>query len=132
MPFAADSYLDDGIDRFLSSFYHEFGHNVHQQYGLDFTSLTAWRASHRGATRLLSTPMEDLIDDLAGNISSRLTPSTLGTSTYGMTEPVEWFTENFTLWCVGRDDLCSPEFLDFIEDILAEADSFRSIGVYRT
>ena len=132
MPFSADYYLDDGIDRFLSSFYHEFGHNVHQQYGLDFTSLAAWRASHRGVQRLVSTPMEDLIDDLAGNIASRLTPSTLGTSTYGMTEPVEWFTENFSLWCVGRDDLCSPEFLDFIDDILAESDSFRRIGVYRT
>ena len=134
MPYTADSYLDDGIDRFLSTFYHEFGHNVHQQYGLDFTSLAAWRASHSRTigTSLRSTPMEDLIDDLAGNIFSRLTPNTLGTSTYGMTEPVEWFTENFAMWCVGRDDLCSPEFLDFIEDILAEADSFRSIGVYRT
>lgn len=132
MPYTADAYLDDGIDRFLSSFYHEFGHNVHQQYGLDFRSLSAWRASHRGGTFLTSTPVEDMINELSENIYKRLTPQSLATSRYGLTQDVEWFTENFALWTVGRDDLISPDFIQLIEDLLAEADNFTSIGVYRT
>lgn len=137
VPHGVDQYLDDPVDRFISTIYHEFGHDIHQQYGLDFRSVAAWRGSHTGGTgdfgmALNSTPMEDILDNLSPNIMARITPSQLPPSVYALTNSKEWFTENFAAWCMGQDDLVSQEFVDLISDILSEVGSFSSIGVYRT
>lgn len=85
------------------TFWHEFGHHVHQNYGV--TSGTEY------LSRL--TPTEKAIERLyADKGQTRIMPSR-----YSGKNSKEWFAESFSLFKMGRSDLIDPDLLQLIEKI---------------
>ena len=99
-PYNSDSFFSDPLDKLRSIFYHEFGHNVHQQYLVDDLvsyrnpAIEKWmRANARQGSRKSATR-------------------------YGDTNQREWFAENFSLYFMDREDLVDPLFIRLIEAII--------------
>lgn len=100
-PFNAISYMDNAYDQMRTVAYHEFGHQVHQLYGLN---------------KGLGTYYDPFVE---GKIRGR--NITGGPSRYSQSNPREWFAENFAMWAMRREDLVDPEFIELIEELLEGA-----------
>ena len=94
-PFASGEYFAENADLGKATIFHEFGHNVHQQYF---------------ATRLnlRNPPMEKWL-------KSKFTSKSFYPTKYSETNPHEWFAENFSLYNMGRKDLVDSEIKDFLD-----------------
>lgn len=99
-PFNAISYFEDRMDQMRCVAFHEFGHQVHQLFGLN-KGLGSYRR-----------PIVE--SDIYGMKLG-------GPSRYSQSNHREWFAENFAVWAMRRDDLVAPEFLEIIEDLLRRA-----------
>tara|TARA_R100000951_G_scaffold116401_2_gene128050 strand:- start:2930 stop:4504 length:1575 start_codon:yes stop_codon:yes gene_type:complete len=99
-PFNAISYFEDRMDQMRCVAFHEFGHQVHQLFGLN-----------KGLGSYRRPAVESEI------YGKRLG----GPSRYSQSNSREWFAENFAVWAMRRDDLVAPEFLEIIEDLLRRA-----------
>jgi len=101
----ADSYFDNRFDGFRSTLYHEFGHHVHQMYGVkpgEYLS-TGYRWKPQVEERLAA-------------IRNRKGPTF-----YSDTNEREWFAENFALYFMDKKDKTDPLFRELIEDLLNAA-----------
>ena len=99
-PFTSDSYFTDDLDKLRSTIYHEFGHQVHQQYlvssSTDFFNPLVERWMRTSAKK--------------GNRKSA--------TRYGDENAKEWFAENFSLYFMDREDLVDPLFIRLIDKIM--------------
>jgi SPP1 gp7 family putative phage head morphogenesis protein len=85
--------------------YHEFGHHVHQSLettGLD--SVTEQKLADFYVKAVNSKKQRDLLAQ--GKTS-------LYPSRYSQANSKEWFAENFSAYHMGRNDIVSPEWLEF-------------------
>ena len=99
-PWTSDAYFSDPLDKMRSTIYHEFGHNVHQQY------LVTSRANY-------FTP------EVEKWMKSNAKPGTRKSATrYGDKNEREWFAENFSMYFMDREDLVDPLFIRLIESII--------------
>ena len=141
MPMLADYYLDDGLNRMRATIFHEFGHTLHQTFGVSTKSrdlftrqaITRRFAYEEGQRAYINgkTMVEEMLEGIVPRIEMHFMPENLGPSRYGMSDPEEWFAENFSVWVMGRDDLCAPSFLELMQELMDEApfmleDSFWS------
>ena len=99
-PFTADEYFSDPLDKLRTTIYHEFGHNVHQQY------LVANRLDY------FNPVVEKWMRD---NAKKGVRKSS---TKYGDKNDKEWFAENFCLYFMDREDLVDPLFIRLIEAII--------------
>ena len=97
-PFSASGYFADNADLGKATIFHEFGHNVHQQYF---------------ATRLnlRNPPLEKWL-------KSKFTKKSFYPTKYSETNPQEWFAENFALYNMGRKDLVDSDIKDLLDAML--------------
>lgn len=103
-PFTSDAYFSDPLDKMRSTIYHEFGHNVHQQY----------RVNNLGT--FYAPEVEEWM-------KSRATRDVRKSATrYGDKNEREWFAENFSLYFMDREDLVDPLFIRLIEAIINKRD----------
>jgi len=100
-PFNAQSFMDNTYDQMRTVAYHEFGHQIHQLYGLNRGLGTYDRPFVEGKMR-------------GRNVTG-------GPSRYSQSNPQEWFAENFAMWAMRREDLVDPEFMELIEELLEGA-----------
>lgn len=84
------------------TFWHEFGHHIHQNYGVT-----------NGFEYVQQTPLERVLARLTGAVRGRA----IVPSTYAGKNSKEWFAESFSLFKMGRSDLIDPELLEVIKKI---------------
>jgi len=94
-PFNSGDYFAKNSDLGKTTIFHEFGHNVHQQYF---------------ATRqnLRNPPMEKWL-------KSKFTNKSFYPTKYSEVNPQEWFAENFALYNMGRKDLVDSDIKDLLD-----------------
>ena len=110
-PFTTDAYFDDPLEKIRTTFYHEFGHHIHQMKGLKKTD--KYNIAFVGKwERVLRTNWD--------NASRRKKWRNNAVSLYGESNSVEWFAENFSLWAMKRQDLVSDDFKELIRTILQD------------
>lgn len=101
-PHNAFYYEDNEFDRMRSILYHEFGHTVHQMKNVE------WRkADFGGFGYEHKVPVEEAL--------SKLRTKGKGASRYSDKNTKEWFTENFSLYHMGKLDLVDKRFIEFLE-----------------
>lgn len=83
-----------------STFWHEYGHHIHQQLGVE------------KVRDYLSPPIEETMKLLFRIKNGRKVSATI----YGGTNHVEFFAEHYSLHKMGRDDLVPNWFLDFLKE----------------
>lgn len=99
-------YFDDPMDRARNTVYHEFGHQIHQNFKLTRD------------TRF-SPYLEDKMDEVIPNAT--LKTKRPGASRYGNSDNQEWFAENFALYEMNRKDLVDPDFIELFEKEVVNA-----------
>lgn len=100
------SYFDDPMDRARNTVYHEFGHQIHQNFKLTIDS--RYRPY-----------LEDKIDDMI--TLNHLKTKRPGVSRYSNADNQEWFAENFALYEMDRKDLVDPDFIKLFEKEVVNA-----------
>ncbi len=100
-PFLTSHYFANPIDRIKSILWHEFGHHIHQQFGV--------------------TTVKDYVsprlEDLLRQIWAARGRETLIPTSYAGTNSKEWWAESYTLYKLGRSDLVDAKLLDLIQRI---------------
>jgi len=96
-PYTADSHFENKLDKIRSTYYHEFGHHIHQnKYNTD--------------SRDYYFPQleQDLkkVGRFKGNSATE----------YADYNKFEWFCENFTLYESGKTKLVDPRFIKFLDE----------------
>lgn len=101
-PWSVAEYYPEGIDRIRSTIFHEFAHHLHQNL------------NRRGVhVRPLETRLRELWQETRDRPGHRdRLPST-----YGASNPYEWFAESFSLFIMGKNDLVDPVLRELIEGI---------------
>jgi len=115
-PHHAGSYFKGGEKRMTSVVHHEFGHQIHQQFGVKASQQTP--------------PLENVLNQLFKD-KRTVTPTK-----YAGTNHKEWFAENYSLYSMGRKDLVDPLIKDLLQQmekgIIKDTDSLYTWlrGVY--
>ncbi len=108
-----------------STFWHEFGHHVHQQKGVktwdDYmgTAGNDWESFFEVKVEKLKTKLDRKYGGRVGkyDYEQGRGPNIKHYPTeYSWDNAHEWFAENYGLHRTGHDDLLSPEFLQFLID----------------
>jgi SPP1 gp7 family putative phage head morphogenesis protein len=100
-PFLSDEFFKLG-ERYLGTLWHEYGHQIHQRFGVtDASNLK---------TPILEQKMVELKDRKSA-------------SKYGLTNRAEWFAENFAMMKMGRMDLVDKTFIDFFNNFVLKNDT---------
>ena len=108
-PFTADAFFSDPLDKVRTTFYHEFGHHIHQIKFVDgdrASYLSPKLEKLLGTVKVKSRKYED----------GRVRVFSSSPTKYGDKNNKEWFVENFTLYELGRKDLVDPKFIKFFEE----------------
>lgn len=108
-PHNALEFFDEGVDSIRNTIYHEYGHQVHQQYNVK--TISGYQAP----------PLERVLDKIITN-KSRVTPTR-----YADTNYKEFFAESFSLYHMGRKDLLDPVFIKLMESL--ENDTFDKFAL---
>ncbi len=103
------AHVDTGFEKFRSTVYHEFGHHVHQMYGV---SVQTWNDNIGRRRFSWKPPVEVKISRTRG----RKAPSVYGDTNYR-----EWFAENFAAYFTGNRHLCDPKFVKIIKELIRDA-----------
>ena len=96
-PFSVKEFFSNGADKARSVIYHEFGHNIHQQY-------------KTVAENFLNPPLEKWL-------KMKFKQKPFFPSRYSEVNPNEWFAENFSLYKMGRLDLMDTDLLELMQAI---------------
>lgn len=99
-PFTADGFFESSVDKSNTVIFHEFGHNVHQQYKVTSKNLG-------GKFTQDEPPLERLLD-------SMYKQKPFFPTKYSEVNSHEWFAENFSLYQMGRKDLMDDNLLGLI------------------
>lgn len=106
-PWTADLYFKGGDLRMQSTVLHEFGHQIHQQFGLTVSNYR-------------TPPLEQALKKL-------FRKRTVSPTRYADTDAQEWFAESFALYTKGRLDLIDPRLIDLLQrmekGVIKDADS---------
>jgi hypothetical protein len=96
-PFTSDSFFEDKLDKIRTTFYHEFGHHIHQQ-----------KFVKNAGDYYLPSVEADL---------KKLRNFRGGSATeYADRNKFEWFAENFSFYEMGKTELVDPNFLKFLNE----------------
>ena len=117
-PYNAMSYFDNPIDRMRQLFYHEFGHHVHQMYGLN----KKYKDLGTALKEYKRPPVERKLPTVT---NKALDKNKVYASQYMAHDSQEYFAEQFGLYFMDRKDLVDPKFKNLIEDILKEANDIN-------
>jgi hypothetical protein len=82
---------------------HEFGHHIHQLYGV------------KNAKSYATPPLEKKIDQIYKK--SEKDGTLIVPSKYAASDHQEWFAESYSLYVNGRDDLVTPGLIDLFKKI---------------
>ena len=96
-PFTADAFFDDKLDKIRSTYYHEFGHHIHQQ------------KFNRDSTDYYFPLVEQELKKVRRFKGK-------GATEYSDANKQEWFCENFALYELGKTDLVDPNFIKFLDE----------------
>ena len=96
-PWGSESYFDNPADKARSIIFHEFGHQIHQQY---FTTKNNLRSPR-----------------LEAWLAQRFKEKPFFPTRYAATNSKEWFAENFALYSMGRKDMVDDVILELLEAI---------------
>jgi hypothetical protein len=99
-PFTADGFFESSVDKSNTVIFHEFGHNVHQQYKVTSKNLG-------GRFTQDEPPLERLLE-------SMYKQKPFFPTKYSEVNSHEWFAENFSLYQMGRKDLMDDNLLGLI------------------
>jgi len=106
-PWTADLYFKGGDLRMQSTVLHEFGHQIHQQFGLTVSNYR-------------TPPLEQALKKL-------FRKRTVSPTRYADTDAQEWFAESFSLYTKGRLDVIDPSLVDLLQKmekgVIKDADS---------
>ena len=98
-PYSSMNYFS-GADKLRAAMWHEFGHHVHQQYGV--TTLREYVAPsvERALRELWRSKQEKVF-----------------ATSYGAVDAEEWWAESFAVYQMGREDLVDPDILALIQRV---------------
>ena len=108
-PKSVKFYFDNGFDKFRSTIYHEFGHHIHQMKYVTNKTL------NYDVYKFLPE-VEIKLKKLFVNLNAKQ-GKFIGNSTYGDSNSVEWFAEQFSAYSLGLTNKVHPEFKKFIKEI---------------
>lgn len=101
-PFGASEYFPfDQSPKLLLD--HEFGHHIHQLYGV------------KNAKSYATPPLEKKIDQIYKK--SEKDGTLIVPSKYAASDHQEWFAESYSLYVNGRNDLVTPGLIDLFKKI---------------
>jgi len=105
-PRTAQAFFSDPTERMESALDHEFGHHIHQLFGVGGID---------DSMTYMQPPMERWLQKKFSVYKSK----SLGTcpTEYGQRDAEEWFAENYTLWRNGRKELTSKVLRPLLEEI---------------
>jgi hypothetical protein len=94
-----------------STFWHEFGHHIHQQ-----KNVKTW--GEYKPLRNMDTPFEIKVRGIKNRLDEKYGKTNIQhyPTEYSKDNLYEWFAENYSIHMNGRDDLLTPEFLQFLID----------------
>ena len=98
-PWSVKSYNKGGDQSMRSTTLHEFGHQIHQQFGVTT------------ANELRYPPLEKLLTILFRK------KGIVKPSVYSDTNSHEWFAENFSLYARNKKNLVDPSLRDLLEQM---------------
>lgn len=107
-PEGFDSFFANGTDRVRQTFYHEFGHHIHQQMGVP-------KAIARG--QVYNGAFTPVVERRLIVLFEKHRLHTQGNSTYGQKNPKEWFAEQFSAYAMNKKDNVHPVFKKLIKEI---------------
>ncbi len=96
-PFTADSFFEDKLDKIRSTFYHEFGHHIHQQ-------------------KFVKNAGDYYLPQVEADLKKLRRFRGGSSTTYAEQNKYEWFAENFSLYELGKTELVDPNFLKFLNE----------------
>lgn len=108
-PRVTDDFFESGFETFRSTVIHETGHHVAESYKIDLDQVNA---NIRRGDFDKGYPVEDRI---------KRTRKREGPTKYSDKNAHEWFAENFSLYFTGKKELCSPKFIQIIEEMINDA-----------
>jgi len=106
-PWTVNYYEKTKFDQMRSTLYHEMGHQIHQYWKIDITSIYPKR------------PLETLLIQKYTPLK-KAQKGVHSISEYSRKNSKEWFAENFSAYFMDKKDLCDPMFIKLIEDLLEE------------
>jgi len=104
LPASASLIYEEGGERIRHTFYHEFGHHIHQQKGLT-------------KVKLYNGGFHPVVERELAGLWRKHKLWNQGNSTYGQKNYKEWFAEQFSNYAMGRKDNVHPIFLKLIKEI---------------
>ena len=110
VPRLSSSYfITDPKELVDSRFWHEFGHHIHQQKGA------------KTFGEYMNPPLEKKAGAARRKIKAKakkgiISMAKVEPTLYSEVSNLEWFAENYTLHKMGRNDLITKEFLEFLTE----------------
>ena len=120
-PVGTEQYFDNGLDRLHSLLLHEMAHHVHQMFAQKPTTATDIASLRLAA---MNRPVEKWLKSNVGTVKNKkfvwADPAIPDRQAgkYGLTNELEWFAENFSVYYMDRKDLVDPLFIELIESML--------------
>ncbi len=96
-PFTSDSFFESKIDKIRSTFYHEFGHHIHQQ-------------------KFVKDRGDYFLPQLEKDLKNVTRFRGKSATEYADRNKFEWFAENFSLYELGKTELVDPKFIEFLNE----------------
>ncbi len=93
---------------------HEFGHHIHEQFGLTKENYKQFDGQTETPGQPLYTPMEQEFRKIREDTMKDGT--IINPTKYSEAAADEWFAESYTLYKHGREDLVTPKLLDYFKE----------------
>ena len=114
-PFSVKDYYDNPVDKLRSTFYHEFGHHIHQMKYV--TPAFKDKLGRVYGDRGFTPEIEERLSKIVRAEKRKSKTGLIGNSEYGDVNPQEWFAEQFSAYTFGLMDKVHPEFKKLIKEI---------------
>ena len=114
-PFSVKDYYDNPVDKLRSTFYHEFGHHIHQMKYV--TPAFKDKLGRIYGDTNFTPEIEERLSKIVRTEKRKSKTGLIGNSEYGDVNPREWFAEQFSAYTFGLMDKVHPEFKKLIKEI---------------
>ena len=114
-PFSVKDYYDNPVDKLRSTFYHEFGHHIHQMKYV--TPAFKDKLGRVYGDTNFTPEIEERLSKIVRTEKRKSKTGLIGNSEYGDVNPREWFAEQFSAYTFGLMDKVHPEFKKLIKEI---------------